>query len=120
MAKYYDVTRIEPLKKLVKRYLKTSGVGWMLNHRDIVMLWNETVGDEIAAQTRVRSVRNGVLHIDIESSALKLELEQFYAPQLVETMRGADPNLSLQSIRFHLTRIERHPKDGESIFNGDE
>jgi predicted nucleic acid-binding Zn ribbon protein len=109
--KYYDINRIEPLEKLVKRFLKSSGVGWMLNHRDIVMLWNETVGDDIAAQTRVRSIRNGVLHVDIESSTLRLELEQFYSAQLVESMRNSSPNLTLRSIKYHLTEIKHQPKD---------
>lgn len=102
---YFDVNRIESMKDVIKRFMKSSGVGWMINNQEIILLWNSIVGENIAKQTKVRNIRNGVLHIDIESSSLRHELEQFQSKQIIELLKNIRPDLTLVSIKYHLTKI---------------
>lgn len=108
---YFDVTRTEPLGDGLKRYLKKSGVGWMLNHADIVESWTQLVGEGIARQTRVRGFRAGTLHVDIFSPVLKAEIEQFQADSLVSILQEANPTLGIRRVRLHLA--ERPAYDEE-------
>lgn len=99
---YYDVRRLEALKEPLKQYLKETGVGWMLKHRDLVELWIAAAGPDIAADTRVRGFRAGVLHVEVYSPARKAELEQFGGATLVRALGEAMPDVPLRRIRFHL------------------
>jgi len=111
---YYDLKRTETLKDPLKRFLKTSGVGWMLKHQDLVAFWAEAAGDAIAADTRVRGLRGGVLHVDVYSPARKAELEQFGGATLVRVLSEHMPAASIRSIRFHLAERPVPPSGGRA------
>lgn len=100
---FFDITRTEPMEKALGRYLKKSGVGWMLKHREIVAIWNKSVGEDISRLTQVTGFRGGVLHVDIFSAALKAEFEQFGSDTLVRTLRREMGNEVVRQVRFHLS-----------------
>lgn len=102
MKKFFDVDRIESLKTALNRYMKNSGLGWMLKHSEIVSIWNNAVGEEIAENTKVRGFRNGTLSVDVYSPALKSELEQFYKESIVETIKSSSPETQIRKIKFNL------------------
>jgi predicted nucleic acid-binding Zn ribbon protein len=100
--RFFDVNRIETMRAALKRYLKESGVGWMLKHRDVVAIWNEAAGEAIGAETRVRSLRGGALHVEVFSPALKAELEQFGRETILRVMQERLPEGGIRRLRFHL------------------
>jgi predicted nucleic acid-binding Zn ribbon protein len=102
-SKYFDIERTEDLSSVLKRFLKSTGIGWMLKHKDVISVWNEVTGEEISSQTKVKGYRNGVLQVDVFSPVLKSELEQFYKDSLVDSIKSASPELGIRSIKFRLS-----------------
>lgn len=102
-SSFFDITRTESMKKALGKYLKKSGVGWMLKHREIVDVWNKSVGEDIARLTQVTGFKGGVLHVDIFSAALKAEFEQFGSDTLVRTLRRTMGTELIRQVRFHLS-----------------
>jgi hypothetical protein len=100
--KFFDLSRTESLKDALGRYMKESGLNWMLKHKDIVTIWNETVGEEIKEKTRIKGFRNGVLQIDVFSPVLKSELEQFYKDSLVDSIKQSNPETKIRKLKFFL------------------
>ncbi len=117
-ARTYRPKRTEPLRGAMKRYLKASGIGWMMRHRDILDAWHQAVGPEVGAHSRVRGLRAGTLHVDVSSPALRTELEQFYADAVLEAIRATEPGRTVRRVRFHLAPADAAPareaaKDGD-------
>src|SRR5579859_2445761 len=50
--------------------------------------WREAVGPEVAGMTSVRGVRDGVLTVEVASSALLQELATFYRSSILSSMRA--------------------------------
>ena len=108
---FFDIERTEDLSSVLKRFLKSTGIGWMLKHKEIVKVWNEVTGEEISSQTKVMGYRNGILQIDVFSPVLKSELEQFYKDSLVKSIKSVFPESGIRSIRFRLSSDENEHKD---------
>ncbi len=62
-------------------------------------LWQEAVGDEVAAVTRVRTLRQGVMTVSCASSGWACELS-LMAPELTERLNQAGPPEEVREIRF--------------------
>jgi hypothetical protein len=91
-----------PVARAIKTFLKDSGAGWMLKHRDLLAAWYEVSGEEIAENTRVASYRAGRLTVDVFSPALRQELASFHREALLEDLRDRLPGAALRDIRFQL------------------
>ncbi|MFH0910536.1 MAG: DUF721 domain-containing protein [Planctomycetota bacterium] len=100
-----DGSRSETLKDALRGFLKASGLGWMMKHREVAVAWNDAVGAEIAGETRVRAFRDGTLYVDVASPVLQAELSQFYEPSLVQALQAGAPKLGVRRIRFRLGDI---------------
>jgi predicted nucleic acid-binding Zn ribbon protein len=53
--------------------------------------WSRAAGERLAARSRIVTFRDGVLTVEVSSSAQRYELEAFHAPQLLAALQ-ADPN----------------------------
>lgn len=62
--------------------------------------WQDVVGDEIAASTRVIDVRAGELIIEVASAALLNELATYYKAQILESLRDVEGFRGIHEIRF--------------------
>jgi predicted nucleic acid-binding Zn ribbon protein len=109
-CRFFNTGRTESLSDPLKRFLKKSGVGWMIRHADVVTHWAETVGPEIADKTRVRGLRAGVLTVDVEGAALKSELEQFYSETILKALKTG-PVKAVSEIRFRLWQPDPEETD---------
>lgn len=108
----WDESRTSLLKDALKMYLKESGVGWMLSHRDLVDIWVRCVGEEIGEQTRPSGWRNGTLTIDVFSPTLRSELEGFFSESLLSAIQTEAPELGIRKIKFRITSSEAYePND---------
>lgn len=88
---------------LLAGFLRGTTVGRSATLHALEAAWSETVGPEIAAETRVASYREGVLRIEVRSSALLQELATYYKASLLESLRGA---LARGAAREGLERLE--------------
>ncbi len=101
-CRFFDISRTENLKSVVGDFLKKSGLKWMLNNKNIICLWNEVVGEEIAKKTKIKGLRAGVLQVDVYSSTLKAELEQFFKESIIDSIKELDPESKVINIKFYL------------------
>jgi len=81
----------EALSDLLQRFLQTSPAGRAVAVEEVEARWREVavevVGAPLAADTRVRGLRDGVLTIEVASSALLSELETFHSQELLRALR---------------------------------
>ena len=63
--------------------------------------WKQIAGDRIASETRVVSVKNRSLEIEVASAALMYELDSFHKPSLLEALRE-QPGLEINRLKFRL------------------
>jgi predicted nucleic acid-binding Zn ribbon protein len=64
--------------------------------------WTRAAGERLAARTRVVVLRNGVLTVEVASSAQRYELEAFHGPQLLAALQ-ADPSVpGLRRLTFRV------------------
>ncbi|MDC3379132.1 DUF721 domain-containing protein [Planctomycetota bacterium] len=74
---------------LVSQVLKAAGIGDSSQLTALRQAWLEAVGKQSAAQTRIVSLRNGLLTVEVASAALAQELSVYYKRQLLERLREA-------------------------------
>ena len=64
--------------------------------------WEDVVGADVAGSTRVRDVSSGLLTIEVDSSALKAELDGFERDRLLGEMSVRVKFTRIHGIRFVL------------------
>ena len=62
-------------------------------------LWSAVVGDPIAARTRLTSLENGVLTVEVASSSLKHDLMTFRMERVLRDLKARLPETSITSLR---------------------
>ncbi|MHC5210998.1 MAG: DciA family protein [Planctomycetota bacterium] len=64
--------------------------------------WARAAGERLTGRTRILTFRDGVLTVEVASSAQRYELEAFHAPQLLAALQ-ADPNVpGLRRLAFRV------------------
>jgi hypothetical protein len=67
--------------------------------------WKKAAGDRLSGRSQIVNFRNGVLTVEVTSSAQRYELEAFHAPQLLAALQ-ADPNVpGLRRLAFRVGSI---------------
>lgn len=83
----------------VLRGLRVSAHGEAGRVRDV---WPEVVGPATAAKTRVASLEDGTLVVEVASSALKHHLSTFLSGEILEALGKRLPGLAIRSIRYRV------------------
>jgi hypothetical protein len=76
------------------------GLGRRSGRLHLERAWNEAVGPEFAAQTRVAGMRRGVLEIEVGSGVLMQELAHYHKRRLLEALRALLTGTTLTDLRF--------------------
>ena len=71
--------------------------------------WQETAGEGVAAQTDIRSYAGGELVIEVRSSALMHELNNFLKPALLAALRKMPEGRDVAKLRFTLGAARSTP-----------
>ena len=66
--------------------------------------WLEVVGEPVAKHARPTSLTNGILSVEVTSSAVKYELTTFRAEAVLEGLKQRLPGVFLRTIRYRLGR----------------
>ena len=80
----------ESIGDLLAGFLKTSPIGRAVAREDLEGAWRAAVGPEIAGSTRVRGLRDGVLTVEVGSSALLQELATFCRAEILASLRAGE------------------------------
>jgi predicted nucleic acid-binding Zn ribbon protein len=89
------------LGRYVDRFVKKTGLRKKSLLPELIGAWEKTVPPEICRQTTPVKLQKGVATIAVSSSALKTELESFYAEALLADLREQLPDkILLRKITF--------------------
>jgi predicted nucleic acid-binding Zn ribbon protein len=91
----------ETLRDLVPRVLDDLGLDSPLRVMRVVECWEEAVGVEIARHCRPRSLREGTLDAEVDSSVWAQQL-QLRAPEILAALKRVLGEDAPEALRFHL------------------
>ena len=87
-----------PIRELIAR----RKIGRFLQSRELVELWKDSVEEQIAKRTKIVSLKNRVLMVDVSDSVLMSELANFHKRQILRTMNEKRPEMEIKNIKFRL------------------
>lgn len=93
-------TNPEPIGSLVERLIKDYHLDKPLASNKACWLWGEIVGPGINRATTRRYVREGVLHVWIDSAPLKNELT-FHRTNIMDAINKELGDFPITEIRIH-------------------
>ena len=94
-----DPERLGELLEPVLRELRIIGrrVGKALHEA-----WMDVAGPELSGRTRLKSFKGGKLYVEVDSSALLHELQNFRGPEILARLRERMPEPHVATLRFRL------------------
>jgi hypothetical protein len=100
--------RFEPkaLSDVLQSLLVAKGFGRKLGAVAMEKAWEEVLGPEKSAMTRLGQVRRGVLNVVVGNSPLLSELTHFYKPALLKSLKQSGACPGLTDIRFRLGSLD--------------
>lgn len=94
---------IATLKDAIQSFLQQSGLSRLAVQDQLGRAWTEALGPQIASHTRIsRTIRRGVLNVEVDSSALLAELSGFRKPEILAVLRERFKREYIEDIRFKL------------------
>jgi len=91
-----------PIGGLMREVLRARGLTRRTHPAGLAAAWAQAVGAERAPATRLGGIKGGVLTVEVESAALRCELETFYHEDLVERLRVLVPGCGIRRIVFRV------------------
>jgi predicted nucleic acid-binding Zn ribbon protein len=89
----------EALSEVLGRLFISRGWGRLSERAKLESLWN-TVAGEFKEQTRVMSLRRGVLAVEVNSGVVLQELNHFHKKRILKALREAMPHLTFADLKF--------------------
>lgn len=97
-----EATGPRALGEILTQLSTLRGYGRRQGSRQLAEMWQRAAGAEIAARTKVLSLRSGTLHVGVASSALLGELAAFHRPRLLEALRSQNFGSRIRDLKFRL------------------
>ena len=91
--------RFARVGELLPTVLKSIGLGQRLKEQEVLGIWAQVVGEEIAARTQPLRVDKGVLYVRVDHSAWLQELH-FMEKEILRKLKEKAPDVDLDRIRF--------------------
>lgn len=92
---------------VLKRVVKEKRFTARARYGKLVAAWENTVGKELAKETRITNFEEGCLVIEVSSSALLQELSGFMKPTLLAELQKRDGGSEVASLDFKLGNTDR-------------
>ena len=96
----------KPLAEILGNLFAARGYGRLQAVGELELAWNAAVGEPGCWQTKVGTVRRGVLNVTVAHPALLEELSTFQKPNLLAALRREASGSSIQDIRFRVGPID--------------
>lgn len=90
----------ETVGALAKQVLRSIGVDRSGKNLKVRRAWEEAAGEEVSACTRVEALKDNVLVVLVESSALMSELAGFRRKEILDYIKEKYPRLGILEIDF--------------------
>ncbi len=97
--------RFTRIGEILPGVLKKIGLERKMKEREILSLWPEAVGDEVAARTKAVKLEKGELRVCVDHGAWMQELH-FMEKEIIAKLREKVPGVDIRRIRFTTSRVE--------------
>ena len=97
----------QKLGDILRDYFEASGLGQQVRHLELHRAWEEAVGPEIAAQTRIVGFVRHKLYVEVTSAPRRHELSAFYKRQILAALRKEVPDVRILDIVFRPSSTPR-------------
>jgi hypothetical protein len=77
-------------------------IGRMLESQELTQLWRSVVEADVAERTRVLSVRNRALIVEVSDSVLLSELANFQQRSILRKLQQSRPDLNIKTLKLRL------------------
>jgi len=104
------------LGRVLADYLRRAGLHEVEEARELASAWRASVSPKVLEGTRLVRVRNGVVHVAVNSSALLFELTGFRREEILTRLRSSYEGGYVRDLRFMLDSTRN---DSEDSSNGD-
>ncbi len=93
----------ERVGSLLKQILGQPGFGEQITRHQAWLVWDQLVGEQIAARARPLRLRKGVLEVQVDHPVWMQQL-QLMKPQILEKITAKIPNAGITDIYLRQTR----------------
>ena len=93
----------EQVGSLLKQILKQPGFGEQITRHQAWLVWDQLVGEQIAARARPLRLRKGILEVQVDHPVWMQQL-QLMKPQLLEKITSKIPNAGITDIHLRQSR----------------
>jgi Dna[CI] antecedent, DciA len=90
----------EELSDVLAKLFAARGWGRKSERIKLEEAWGKTIGPEFGPDTRVNSLRRGILEVEVRNPILMQELSQFHRKRLIAAVAANLPGQSVKDIRF--------------------
>lgn len=102
MGPHGRVSGPRPLGEVLNRLFLTRGYTRTRAAGELEQAWYQAVGEAHGHETRVVSLKRGILTIETVHPALASELASYRRAELLESIRRAVPDRQIRDLRFRL------------------
>lgn len=95
-----------PLSDILTELFTSRGYGRLQAANELEEAWNVAVGEPKSRQTRVGSLKRGVLNVTVAHPILLEELAGFHKSTLLAALRRALPDAAIHDIRFRVGPVD--------------
>ena len=95
--------KAERVSSLLQQMLGQAGIGEQITRHQAWLVWDQLVGETIAARARPLKLRKGVLEVQVDHPVWMQQL-QMMKPQILEKINTRLPNSGITDIYLRQTR----------------
>ena len=86
----------------IKEVIAKRRIGRLMQSQELSQLWKNCVEEDVAGQTRVVSLRNQQLLVEVADSVLMSELASFHRRMILKNLAATRPDMKIKNIKFRL------------------
>jgi len=98
--------KAEKVGSLLKQILGQPGIGEQITRHQAWLVWDQLVGEQIAARARPLKLRKGVLEVQVDHPVWMQQL-QMLKPKILEKINAKIPNAGITDIYLRQTRTSQ-------------
>ncbi len=98
----YDRSEPATLGDVISQLFTLRGYNRVQGNKQLDEIWVKVAGEDIAEQTKVSGLKNGILQVGVSNSALISELAAFLKVEILEQLQADHSHLKIRDIKFKL------------------
>lgn len=108
MSKQYEfkssraVPSAAPISQALTELIALKGLVRVRGDQRLKEAWDEAAGEKIASQTTAQAIKNRIVMVGVENSALLNELNSFHKSSLLQKLQKEYGKQDVRDIRFRL------------------